>query len=855
MEGKLMANRGIRLKTLPFLPGVFLCLLTTTASAPARHLPPLTAVLTFHNDNARTGQNTNEAMLTLENVNTNTFGKLFSYPVDGQVYAQPLVLTNVAIPGKGTHNVLFTATSHDSVYAFDADNNQGANANPLWMVSFINPAAGVSAVRSSDVLCQNITPEMGITGTPVIDPGSGTLFVAAKTKETSSNAVSFAYRLHALDVATGAEKFGGPVLIQAAVPGVGDGSVQPGIVQFDARAHLNRPGLMLLNGVVYVAFGSHCDYYPAHGWLFGYDAHTLACRSIFNTTPNGSLGCIWQGGGGPAADAAGNIYLMTGNGTFDPPTGSYGDSFLKFSTTKGLAVDNYFTPYNQAYLNSTDRDLGAGGAVVLPDAAGTASHRHLAVGSGKQGTLYLVDRDNLGHFNATGDTQIVQAFPGALVGCASTPAYFNGLLFYGGVGQGILAFPISQATIGPALSAQGPQNLNLSFSPGISANGTNNAIAWMIQADAYLDPNGPAILRAYNATNLAQELYDSAQAGARDAPGPAIKFSVPTVANGKVYVGAQYAVSVFGTASAFVPVPVISPNCPVFTNSIAVSITDSDPGAVIAYTLDGSAPVGNAIVYTGPFVLTNSATVKARAFDGNAIANETASATFLSLGSIGSGPGLTGAYYSEQVGTFFDPPTLIRTDPIINFEWNDPPDPSISLNAFSVRWCGYVQPRFSETYIFDAIICDGVRLWVNDRLIIDEWWQDWAPTEWTGSIALEAGKKYPIKMEFYQSLGVGFAELSWSSPSQPKALIPREQLYPATQPAALTIGAAGFLPGGQFQLQVSGPTNQTYVLQGTTDFVTWRSLSTNAITSSPFTLTDPRATNFPFRFYRAMQLP
>jgi len=286
-------------------------------------------VLTYHNDNARTGQNTNETILTPTVVSSANFGKIFSHDVDGYVYAQPLVMTGVNIPGKGTHNVLYVATEHDSVYAFDADNDAGANAAPLWQVSFINPGVGVTTAGVSDVNCEELVPETGITSTPAIDPASGTIYLEAKTKETSNGVTAFYHRLHALDVTTGAEKFGGPVVIQASVPGNGDGSDGSGHVPFNPLKQLNRSALLLSGGVVYIGSASHCDNGPYHGWLLGYDAQTLDLATDFNTTANGSAGGIWMSGGGPATDADGNVYLITGNGTFDPSSQGYafGNSF------------------------------------------------------------------------------------------------------------------------------------------------------------------------------------------------------------------------------------------------------------------------------------------------------------------------------------------------------------------------------------------------------------------------------------------------------------------------------------------------------------------------------------------------
>ena len=370
------------------------------------------------------------------------------------------------------------------------------------------------------------------------------------------------------------------------------------------------------------------------------------------------------------------------------------------------------------------------------------------------------------------------------------------------------------------------------------------------------------MLHAYNAANVALELYNSSQpeAGTRDNPGGAVKFTVPTVANGKVYVGAEYAVSVFGLGT-FLATPGITPNGGTFTNSVTVTLTNATPGTSIYYTLDTTVPTTNSIPYTGPFAVTNSVGVRARAFKAGAVNSGVAIATFLSSTAIGTGTGLAGAYYSNQLRTFTNPPTLVRTDATVNFDWGaGSPDPGISVDHFSVRWTGTVQAQFNENYSFYTRTDDGVRLWVNGQLIVDEW-IDQAPTEWSGSITLASGQKYPMTMEYYEYGGGAAAQLSWSSPSTAKTIIPQSQLYPTYR--LVFVSSAGAFTNGGFQLQLSGLVGKSYVLQATTNFTNWISLNTNMsppnrdvlLPTNLFNFTDTNATQFPYRFYRAVEQP
>ncbi len=512
-----------------------------------------TGVFTQRYDAQRTGQNRREFILTPSNVTDSTFGKLFACAVDGEVYAQPLYVANFAIAG-GTHNVVLVATMNDSVYAFDAD---ASSCVPYWQKSFLG--TGVTPVPPADTGEDgDINTIIGITGTPVIDPATGTLYVVAKTKEPTG----YFQRLHALDLATGSEKFDGPADISSAitVPGSGDtgeatcpGSA--GNVPFCPLRENQRPGLLLLNGTVYVAWASHGDIQPYHGWVIGYDAADLTQAPIvFNTTPNGGLGGIWMTGTGPAADADGNIYVITGNGTFDTmgTRTNYGDSFIKLRTAGGgLSVGDFFTPANQSFLDSNDFDVGSGGAIVV-DSAG--AHPHLVIGGDKQGVLYVIDRDNMTGFNPDGD-QILQTVPITagpaciICGLFSTPAFWEGKLYVVAIGDVLKQYMLANGVLSSLPARQASDMFGIpGASPVVSSNGATNGIVWALDTTNNgtnsSATSAPAILFAYDATNL-NKLYSSPTSGA-GAAGNAVKFTVPTVANGKVYVGTQDELSVFG---------------------------------------------------------------------------------------------------------------------------------------------------------------------------------------------------------------------------------------------------------------------------------------------------------------------
>jgi hypothetical protein len=587
-------------------------------------------VLTYHNDNTRTGQNLHESTLTPANINPTQFGRLFSYSIDGYAYAQPLYMSNLAVPGQGNRNVVFVATEHDSVYAFDADGN---SPGQLWKTSFINPSAGVTPVPQPDVLNADIVPEIGITGTPVIDQASGTLYVVARTKETGTGQPHYVQKLHALDVTTGAEKFGGPVLIgdtifnpppeayvnttPISVAGTGDGS-QGGVVEFNALRQNQRTGLVLAGNRVYLTWASHGDTRPYHGWVVGFNKTTLAVETILNITPNGRFGGIWMSGGAPAVDSSGNMFLSTGNGTFaitssdtcgmwqtadghfPPCNPAYGDSVLKLSTAGPLTVSDFFTPFNQSDLESNDQDLGAGGVVLLPDQAG--AHPHLMVTSGKgSGKVYLIDRDILGEFNPSFDNIVQVLPPGTVVGGSfDTPAYFNDgtrqLVYYLGLDDVLKAFELSSGLLSTTPFSQATSAFHFpGATPSISANGTADAIAWALNVNA-LFGGGPAVLFAYDATAspTLKQLYATDQTGQRDQLDVGLKFIVPTVANGKVYVGTQTSLEVLGLfppAGAPPSAPSNLSAAAVSSSSIKLSWTDNATNATgvkIERSLDGT---------------------------------------------------------------------------------------------------------------------------------------------------------------------------------------------------------------------------------------------------------------------------
>ncbi len=522
-----------------------LALTVTAASAPTNPTNPASSsnvdITTYHDDIGRTGLNPNETALTPATVTSAKFGLLRILPVDGVVDAQPLYLGNLTVAGQA-QDVAFVATEHDSVYAFNADT--GAQ---LWKTSVL----GANETTSDDHGCGQISPEIGITSTPVIDRSAGTdgaIFVVGMTKDSSG---AYHQRLHALDVTTGAELSGSPTEIAATYPGTGSNS-SGGKVVFDPGQYAERAGLLLMNHTIYLGWTSHCDQGSYTGWLMAYSESSLAQTAVLNLTPNGSEGSIWMSGAGLAADTSGNIYFLDANGTFDttlnassfPVNGDFGNGFLKVSTANGgLAVADYFEPSNTVAESNSDEDLGSGGALVLPDLTDSSGNvHHLAVGAGKDQNIYVVNRDNMGKFNPQSDSAIYQQINNATTGGVwSMPAYFNNTVYYAGVGDTLKSFPIANANLATSAAAQSATSFPYpGATPSVSANGTTNGIVWTVSNSSL------AVLYAYDATTL-QELYGSNQAAnGRDNFGSGNKFIAPVITNGKVFVGTPGGVAEFG---------------------------------------------------------------------------------------------------------------------------------------------------------------------------------------------------------------------------------------------------------------------------------------------------------------------
>jgi hypothetical protein len=508
---------------------------------PGLTIPYPTDVLTYHYNIYRWGSTMQETTLTPSNVNSTQFGKVGFLSTDAKVDAQPLYVNKQFINGS-LNDTVYIVDENDSVYAYSAETGR-----QFWMVSVLR--SGETA--SDDHGCSQIAPTIGIPDTPVIDKmagAHGAMYFVAMTKDSSGN---YHQRLHALDLSTGAELFNGPTEIAATYPGTGDGS-QNGMVIFNPGQFAERAGLLEFGTTLYITFTSHCDARPYTGWIMAYNARTLAQSSVIDVTPNGYEGAIWMAGDGLAADASGNIYFLDGNGLFDttlnsqgfPSMGDYGNAFVKLSDSGGtLQVADYFNTYNTVQESNADEDLGSGGVVVLPDLMDNNGQvHHLAIGAGKDTNIYVVNRDNMGKWNPSNNNQIYQELVGALPGGEwAKPAYFNNTVYYGDVSDNLKAYSISNAKLSTSPTSHTTTEFEYpGTTPSVSANQTSNAIVWAVENSS------PAVLHAYNATNLAQELYNSNQAGSRDQFGPGNKFITAIVANGRVFVGTQTGVAVFG---------------------------------------------------------------------------------------------------------------------------------------------------------------------------------------------------------------------------------------------------------------------------------------------------------------------
>jgi hypothetical protein len=597
-----------------------------------------TSVLMHHYDLGRTGQNTNETILTTANVNSATFEKLFSVPVDGAVYAQPLYVPGVLVAGQGTHNVVFVATEHDSLYAFDAD----TGGTPLWVASFrVN---GATSVPWQTVGASDIYPEIGITGTPVIDPATGTLYLVAETLESGV----CVHRLHAIDITSGAEKFGGPVVLQASTPGTGSGSAN-GTLTFNSLVENQRPGLLLLNGNVYIGFAAHGDNGNWHGWILSYSASTLEQTAAWTASPNGIGSGFWASGSGLAADTnnGGRLFVVTGNGDFPVPGNvvpnpapapsssvDYGDSILSLSVSSNQIVPtDYFTPYNTASLDAADTDMGSGGVLVLPTQSGP--YPNILIHAGKQGRIYVVNRDTLtsnnSHFcnGCTSDPEVLQTVNG-IGGLWSMPAYWNGNVYFWGSTDHLKAYSLTNGVLSASQTSESAESSQFPGStPVVSSNGTTNGLVWTVESDGFAS-HSPAILRAYDATNVSTLYYASNLTAGRDNLGPAVKFAVPIVVNGKVYVGANGELDVLGLIGSEpqAAAPAISPAAGTYSAGVTATVSDTTPGTTIYYTTDGSTPTINSAKYLTGIPIAATATVNAIAVVNGYLESPVSSATY-----------------------------------------------------------------------------------------------------------------------------------------------------------------------------------------------------------------------------------
>ena len=574
-------------------------------------------VLTDHEDNSRDGVQSNETILTPSNVNQSTFGKRFSLTADGYVYAQPLYVANYLMSDGKTHNVLFVATEHDSVYAFDADGNN-PSAGYLWKTSLL--ASGETSVPSGDVTGKDLTPEIGITSTPVIDLSTGTLYAVAKSKSSGG---SYFQRIHALNLADGSEKFNGPTTITAS--------------GFDALVENQRAGLALVAGSVWITWASHGDGGSYHGWIIGYNAADVSKQTqALNVTPNGSKGGIWLAGGAPSYDGNGNMFVCVANGTFDADSGGkdYGSSALRLAFGSGstFSVADYFTPHDQSSLSSADADFGTSSPILLPTQTGSLPH--LMVTQDKNSTVYLLNRDNLGEYSASSNTDLQDFQPITSTSEAQKHdmAFFNNHLYFASDNSPMLVYTFNPSTERfDTTPAKSSHSFTRTGAATVSANGTSNAILWVIDVSGWKSGT-PGILYAYDANNIGTLLYTSSDAANnRDQAAGAVKMTAPTVANGMVYVGGIQAVVAYGllTAPPQAAAPTFSPPAGTYANTQMVAISTTTGGASIRYTVDGSTPTEtHGTVYSSPVSISATATLKALAYKTGYTDSAVTSATY-----------------------------------------------------------------------------------------------------------------------------------------------------------------------------------------------------------------------------------
>jgi fibronectin type 3 domain-containing protein len=832
-----------------------------------------------------TGDNPNESVLTPANVKSTadggTFGKQFSVSVDGQVLAQPLYmagLTMTATPNGSqnvlspvptnlantVHNVVFVATENDSVYAIDATNGQ-----VLWQDAFINGTT-ITTVPSGDVNSGDISPQIGITGTPAIDPSTNFLYVVVETKESETAQLAsqtstphYLAILEKIDIqngtdtsvviadttdASGAYTYNsGPF-----VYGTGAGAITvdgQSVVYFNALRQMFRPGILLYDGQVILGSASHGDNGPYHGWMLTYNESTLALTGVLNTTPNGGLGGIWQGDGAIVVDPQGCFYFETGNGDFNqnpsnfspsytsdgdelPLDADYGDSFVKVgidsSTTQsdqgpngwGLTVVDYFTPQDQQQLSNSDEDLGSGGPIILPTSAGSSELPDLMLGGGKEGEIYLLNRNHMGGFSTT-DAGVVEELAGAVGGILSDPAYFNGDIYYtGGYSGGITEFAISNGVINPTPVSTTPDGFaNLDGGPVVTSDGSVNGIVWALD-------RGTGQLRAYSASNLNDELYTSAQAanGADAIVGGVMKYTTPMIANGQVFVGTGDALMMYSLPTQPTEPPTAPENltatAPAATD-VALSWTDVAFDAA-AYDIERSTDdvnftqIGQAAADSTSYEDTTAQPIttyyyRVRASNSVGYSAYTDVATITTAGeqTVGTGDGLLGQYYSgTNVNFSTATPAFTRVDPEIDFNWNGTgPGGGLGATDYSVQWTGEVQAQYSQAYTFYTTSSDGIRVIINGQTVINDYNNHGPTVDASTSINFTAGESATIVVQYYEATDAAQAVLEWSSASTPEEVIPQSQLFSGTAPAAPVLATPVAASGTQINLSWTESSN------------------------------------------------